>query len=98
MDCASVTCIKHLDLAGDARAAVIHGDYLNSVAVATREGVEVTGEVRGPAAHIILLALCCHHVADSTQTGRPGHQSSVVGAVSYHGDVCGSTRHCRRQI
>lgn len=98
MDCAGVTCIKHLNLAGDARAAVIHGGYLNSVAVAAREGVEVTGEVRGPAADAVLMTLCCHHVLFSTQTGRPRHQSSVVVAVRYHGDICGSTRHCRRRI
>lgn len=98
MDCASVTCIKHLNLAGGARAAAIHSDDLNSVAVAAREGVKVTGEVRGPAADIALMTLCCHRVPCSTQTGSPRHQSSVVGAVGYHGDICGSTRHCRRQI
>lgn len=98
MDCATVTCIKHLNLAGDARAAVVHGSDLNSVAVAACEGVKVTGEVRGPAADIVLMTLCCYHVLYSTQTGRPRHQSSVVGAIRYHGDICGSTRHCSRQI
>lgn len=98
MDRASVTCIKHLNPAGDAGAAVIHGGDLNTVAVAACEGVKVTGEVRGRAADVVLMALCCHHVPDSTQTGRPRHQGSVVGAISYHGDICGSTWHCRRQI
>lgn len=53
MDCAGVTCSNHLSLAGDTRAVVIHGNYLNRVAVATCEGVEVTGDFRGLAADIV---------------------------------------------
>lgn len=53
MDCADVTCSNHLSLAGDARAVVAHGNYLNRVAVATCEGVEVTGDFRGLAADIV---------------------------------------------
>lgn len=63
MDSVSVTCIKHLNLAGDAGAVVIHGGHLNRVAVAACEGVEAIGEVRRLVADVSLIALCCHCVS-----------------------------------
>lgn len=66
-----LTCVEYQSLAGDAGAVVVHGHYLNGVAVATCEGLKVTGEVRGLAADIAMITVGSHCVLYSTQTGRP---------------------------
>lgn len=82
-------------MARDARAVVIHGNYMNSVVVPTCKGLEVTGEVRGLTADIVLITVCRHCVLHGTQTGRPRHKSSVVGTLHYHRDISGNAWHCR---
>ncbi len=66
-----LTRVEYQWLAGDTGAAVIHGQYVNSVAVTTCEVTEAAAEVRGLTADIAVTAVGCHCVLYSTSTGRP---------------------------
>lgn len=70
-DASGITCAENQRLAGDTGAVLIHGHDLKSVEVTTREGAKVTGEVRCLAGGVAMIAVGCHCILYSTQTGSP---------------------------